>query len=205
MQATPHVGEALIAAPWPSAEAAVDGAADAQFEALQAAVRAVRNARAEYGVEPGRKIAATVRCGGEGARGGAPTLRLGPPPQPGLPLVAVPWMRLTLNPLHGPPGRVDDAELRAALQAEAPVLALLAKLDAEQARAALHAPITLPRMLQRPRVAPALHAARCLLSLLAARLGRAPPSLLFKILTRTPLEAPTLPPPPFPPCSALSS
>lgn len=87
-QATPHVGEALIAAPWPSAEAAVDGAADAQFEALQAAVRAVRNTRAEYGVEPGRKIAATVR--------------------------------------------VDDAELRAALQAEAPVLALLAKLDAEQ-------------------------------------------------------------------------
>ncbi|KAL4422888.1 hypothetical protein ABPG75_009085 [Micractinium tetrahymenae] len=87
-QATPHTGAALIAAPWPSAEAAVDGGADAQFEALQAAVRSVRNARAEYGVEPGRKIAATVR--------------------------------------------VDDPELRAALQAEAPVLALLAKLDAEQ-------------------------------------------------------------------------
>ncbi|KAL4451165.1 hypothetical protein ABPG77_009237 [Micractinium sp. CCAP 211/92] len=87
-QATPHEGAALIAAPWPSAEAAVDASADAQFEALQAAVRAVRNARAEYNVELGRKIAATVR--------------------------------------------VDDAELRAALQAEAPVLALLAKLDAEQ-------------------------------------------------------------------------
>lgn len=28
---------------------------------MQAAVRAVRNARAEYGVEPARKIAATVR------------------------------------------------------------------------------------------------------------------------------------------------
>lgn len=87
-QATPHTGAALIAAPWPSAEAAIHTAAAAQFEALQATVRAVRNARAEYGVDLGRKIAAIVR--------------------------------------------VDDPELRAALQAEAPVLALLAKLDAEQ-------------------------------------------------------------------------
>ncbi|PRW33017.1 valyl-tRNA synthetase [Chlorella sorokiniana] len=87
-QATPHTGAALIAAPWPAADAPVDEAAAAQFEALQAAVRAVRNARAEYGVEPGRKIAATVR--------------------------------------------VDAPELRAALQAESAVLALLAKLDAAQ-------------------------------------------------------------------------
>ena len=34
--------------------------------------------------------------------------------------------------LPSPPHRVDDEQLRAALQAEAPVLALLAKLDAEQ-------------------------------------------------------------------------
>ena len=60
-QATPHRGNALIAAPWPSPDAPVDEAAAAQFGALQAAARAVRNARAEYGVEPGRKIAATFR------------------------------------------------------------------------------------------------------------------------------------------------
>ena len=55
---------------------------------LQAAVRAVRNARAEYGVEPGRKVAATLA--------------------------------------------VASAELRAALESEADVLALLAKLEREQ-------------------------------------------------------------------------
>jgi hypothetical protein len=55
---------------------------------LQAAVRAVRNARAEYGVEPGRKIAAIFA--------------------------------------------VASPELRAALQAELGVLALLARLEGEQ-------------------------------------------------------------------------
>ena len=88
LQATPHQGAALIAAPWPSADAAVDEAAAAQFEALQAAVRAVRNARAEYGVEPGRRVGATFR--------------------------------------------VASPDLRAALAAEAPVLALLARLDPAQ-------------------------------------------------------------------------
>eukprot|EP00887_Chlorella_sp_A99_P007370 scaffold2.g7370.t1 len=39
----------------------VDVQAVEQFEVLQAAVRAVRNARAEYGVEPGRRVAATLR------------------------------------------------------------------------------------------------------------------------------------------------
>ena len=51
-------------------------------------MRAVRNARAEYGVEPGRRIAATLA--------------------------------------------VDSPELRAALEAEADVLALLAKLERSQ-------------------------------------------------------------------------
>lgn len=71
-QATPHTGPALIAAPWPAAHAPVDAAATEQFEALQAAVRAVRNARAEYGVEMGRKIAAVVRCASRllGLKGG---------------------------------------------------------------------------------------------------------------------------------------
>jgi valyl-tRNA synthetase len=61
LQATPHRGSALITAPWPAADAAIDAAATAQFETLQAVIRAVRNARAEYGVELGRKIAATIR------------------------------------------------------------------------------------------------------------------------------------------------
>jgi hypothetical protein len=93
LQATPHQGPALIAAPWPAAVAATDHAAGSQFEALQAAVRAVRNARAEYGVEPGRKIAATFR--------------------------------------------VASAELLAALAAEAPVLALLARLEPDQVHSCL--------------------------------------------------------------------
>lgn len=87
-QALPHAGEALIVAPWPAGGLPVDSQATAHFEALQAAVRAVRNARAEYGVEPGRKIAATVA---------------------------------TASP-----------ELREALAREAPVMALLGRLDPEQ-------------------------------------------------------------------------
>ena len=88
-QAVPHVGPAVIAAPWPAGLAPAaegrqelaqqqqqqgqgqqheDADAVAQFEVLQAAVRAVRNARAEYGVELGRRIAATLRVA-------SPTLR----------------------------------------------------------------------------------------------------------------------------------
>ena len=71
-------GEALISAAWPEAGAAVDEAALEQFGALQAVVKAIRNARAEYGVELGRKVAATVlirgdealRCVQGGAGGG---------------------------------------------------------------------------------------------------------------------------------------
>lgn len=47
-------------APWPAKDGAVDKEALAHFEALQAVTRAIRNARAEYGVELGRKIPATV-------------------------------------------------------------------------------------------------------------------------------------------------
>lgn len=87
-QAMPHTGDALIVAPWPATQAAADQEARQQFETLQAAVRAVRNARAEYGVEPGRKIAATFA--------------------------------------------VASPQLRAALEGEADVLALLARLEREQ-------------------------------------------------------------------------
>lgn len=59
-QALPHTGEALIVAPWPSDSAPVDAEALEHFEVLQSAVRGVRNARAEYGVTPGKRVAATV-------------------------------------------------------------------------------------------------------------------------------------------------
>ena len=53
-------GPALIVAAWPADGLAVDQQALEHFEAMQAAVRGIRNARAEYGVTLGRKIAATV-------------------------------------------------------------------------------------------------------------------------------------------------
>ena len=59
-QALPHSGDALLAAAWPAPRAAVDADAVARFEAIKDAVRAVRNARAEYGVEPSKKIGAVV-------------------------------------------------------------------------------------------------------------------------------------------------
>ncbi|KAK9845737.1 hypothetical protein WJX81_000915 [Elliptochloris bilobata] len=59
-QALPHRGDALIVAPWPRHSGAIDTAALCQFEALQAAVSAMRNARAEYGVELGRRVPATL-------------------------------------------------------------------------------------------------------------------------------------------------
>ncbi|KAL6786011.1 TSV1 [Auxenochlorella protothecoides x Auxenochlorella symbiontica] len=55
---------ALIVGRWPETSGSDrDDLAAAHFAALQAAVRAVRNSRAEYGVEPGRRIPATVRAG----------------------------------------------------------------------------------------------------------------------------------------------
>eukprot|EP00611_Tribonema_gayanum_P024659 TRINITY_DN5492_c0_g2_i2.p1 TRINITY_DN5492_c0_g2~~TRINITY_DN5492_c0_g2_i2.p1 ORF type:complete len:812 (-),score=334.59 TRINITY_DN5492_c0_g2_i2:58-2274(-) len=63
-QQLPHAGDALIVAPWPQmgdAPLPVDAAATARFEAFQALVRSIRNARAEYKVEPARKISANVQ------------------------------------------------------------------------------------------------------------------------------------------------
>jgi len=62
-QKLPHEGEALMISRWPQMDAeelARDEAAEAQFSSLQALVRSVRNARAEYRVEPAKKVAATV-------------------------------------------------------------------------------------------------------------------------------------------------
>lgn len=58
----------MISAPWPSSSGPVDTGALQQFEALQSVVRSIRNARAEYGVELGRKIPATICVAADNTR-----------------------------------------------------------------------------------------------------------------------------------------
>ncbi|CAM9653610.1 unnamed protein product [Chrysoparadoxa australica] len=65
-QQIPHSGESLMIAPWPKmdeGELPVDREAISRFEALQGLVRSVRNCRAEYKVDMGKKIAANVQVG----------------------------------------------------------------------------------------------------------------------------------------------
>ena len=62
-QLSPHVGDSIMTSHWPQEELEVlpvDEAAVAKFGSMQALVRAVRNARAEYNVEPAKKIAAYI-------------------------------------------------------------------------------------------------------------------------------------------------
>jgi len=59
-QNLPHVGATLMTQQWPAIGAPVDDTAVGRFDAIQAVVRAVRNARAEYAVEPARRIPAFV-------------------------------------------------------------------------------------------------------------------------------------------------
>jgi valyl-tRNA synthetase len=54
--------EALIVAPWPQAES-VDAEAEVAFLRVQDIVRAIRNARAEYNVPPGRRTGALISAG----------------------------------------------------------------------------------------------------------------------------------------------
>jgi valyl-tRNA synthetase len=61
-QAVPHDGPALITAPWPQ-EGRIDEEAESLVEALMDVVRAIRNARAEYDVPAGKRIAATLVAG----------------------------------------------------------------------------------------------------------------------------------------------
>jgi len=65
-QRLPHKGSSLMVADWPQLTddaLPTDAAAESAFGSLQALVRSVRNARAEYRVEPGKLIAATVVAG----------------------------------------------------------------------------------------------------------------------------------------------
>jgi valyl-tRNA synthetase len=61
-QELPHVGDSVMIASWPTAGTR-DAAAEAEFGALIETVRAIRNARTEANVEPGRWIAAEVFAG----------------------------------------------------------------------------------------------------------------------------------------------
>jgi valyl-tRNA synthetase len=61
-QELPHAGASVMIAPWPDAEPR-DEAAETEFGALIETVRAIRNARTEAGVEPGRWIAAEIFAG----------------------------------------------------------------------------------------------------------------------------------------------
>jgi valyl-tRNA synthetase len=56
-------GEALMIAPWPRA-GEIDDKAEREMGAVVDVVRAIRNARAEYEVEPGKRIAALIAAGG---------------------------------------------------------------------------------------------------------------------------------------------
>ena len=61
-QGLPHEGEALIIAPWPQ-PGPTDPEAEAQMGLLMELVRGIRNARAEYNVEPARRIPALFVAG----------------------------------------------------------------------------------------------------------------------------------------------
>ena len=61
-QELPHMGDSVMVAPWPEAGPR-DATAEADFTALIELTRAIRNARTEANVEPGRWIAAEVVAG----------------------------------------------------------------------------------------------------------------------------------------------
>ncbi|MBA2518430.1 MAG: valine--tRNA ligase, partial [Chloroflexia bacterium] len=61
-QELPHAGDSVIVAAWPEA-AERDNAAEADFGALIELTRAIRNARTEANVEPGRWISAEIVAG----------------------------------------------------------------------------------------------------------------------------------------------
>ena len=61
-QHLPHTGESLMIARWPE-PGVRDEAAEAAMHAVMDVVRAIRNARSEYNVEPGRRIAAVIAAG----------------------------------------------------------------------------------------------------------------------------------------------
>jgi valyl-tRNA synthetase len=63
-QRLPGTGEALIIARWPEAGTR-DAQAESKMALLQELIRGIRNARAEYNVDPGRRIAAIISADGQ--------------------------------------------------------------------------------------------------------------------------------------------
>jgi valyl-tRNA synthetase len=61
-QHLPHRDESLVIGPWPSA-GDVDEEAEAAMQIAMETIRAIRNARAEYNVEPARRIVAHIAAG----------------------------------------------------------------------------------------------------------------------------------------------
>ena len=61
-QHLPHTGQALIIAPWPAAGGR-DLEAEASMQLVMDAIRAIRNARSEFNVEPARRIPALIAAG----------------------------------------------------------------------------------------------------------------------------------------------
>ncbi|XP_042943361.1 valine--tRNA ligase, chloroplastic/mitochondrial 2 isoform X2 [Carya illinoinensis] len=59
-QALPQRKEALMVSPWPQTSLPRHANSIKKFENLQALIRAVRNARAEYSVDPGKRISASI-------------------------------------------------------------------------------------------------------------------------------------------------
>jgi valyl-tRNA synthetase len=63
-------GDLLITTPWPSPETRrIDARVEAEFGAVQQAITAIRNIRAEYRVSPKTRLAAAIRASGPVARG----------------------------------------------------------------------------------------------------------------------------------------
>ncbi|CAM6124860.1 unnamed protein product [Calypogeia fissa] len=59
-QGMPHEGKALIVSSWPEQGLPKDMQALQQFEDMQTLIKAIRNARAEYSVEPAKRITAII-------------------------------------------------------------------------------------------------------------------------------------------------
>lgn len=66
-QHLPHKGDALIVANWPRGGKSTDPVSEAAFDRIMDTVRAIRNARSEFNVEPGKRIAAIIAAGEEAA------------------------------------------------------------------------------------------------------------------------------------------
>jgi valyl-tRNA synthetase len=63
-QHLPHEGDSLMMTPWPTpSHTGLDEEAEAQMDLLIEMIRAIRNIRSEYNVEPGKKIAASIAAG----------------------------------------------------------------------------------------------------------------------------------------------